>query len=95
MKRLSDIFWRFRFSIFFTILYAVAEWGFAQVSFKEGFFTAGSPNLGVFLVGAMAFLLRLGVLFLVPAHLAYRVVELVVSLVLSAKLRAAARQPRE
>ena len=87
MKHVRDILWRFRFSIFLSLLYFVFQWGFAHTSFTRGFFNEDTPNFGVFLLGAMVFLLRFGMLFVVPAHVAYRAVELLLTFARTRKTR--------
>jgi len=84
MKRVMDFLWRFRFSIFLPLLYWVFEKGFAHLSFTKGFFAdTESPNMGLFFLGGVVFALRFGVLFVVPAHLAYKVSEELVVFALS------------
>ncbi|WP_394843389.1 hypothetical protein LZC95_40875 [Pendulispora brunnea] len=87
MKRTVDVLWRFRFSIFLSLLYFVFQWGFAHTSFTKGFFDGDMPNLGVFGLGAVVFLLRFGMLFIVPAHVTYRTVELLLTFAQRRKTR--------
>ncbi len=82
--RAKNILWRFRFSISSLILYSVFQWGFAHMSFSQGFFeTSENPNYVVMALGDLTIFMRFDVMFAVPAHITYRVVELVFELVLS------------